>query len=227
MIDDSMVVRPVDYIVRLSPTTGEVLKEKAMDSLIEGAGARSIICVDTPEQGVVFVGYRHLEPLIAKISEDLEAVIWEKTPGVEGAILYEVAAMCNGSGYVAAGAADDSFSKGCIIGFDLEGNTIWSNVFAQSDSGKTYVRGIAALADGYLVSGVSRFEGDAADVYVAKTDLLGHVVYDTTYGRPDVADVAIDIDVAPNGGAYVAASTFETGQPDFYVIRTDPNGLQR
>jgi len=224
-------VQPAEeYIIKLDPANGEVIKELDIGSLIADAEVWDMIAVDVPEPGLVLVGRRGMVPYIAKVDQELDTVLWEKTPEVERAKLYEVTATHDRSGYVAAGALDD-FTKACLIGFDLEGNMIWSNVFGHSDSTESHARGVASLPDGYVVVGSITYAyipEDVGDVYLVKTNLQGEVVRDTTYGHPNSVEQGEAIEVAPDGGCYVAAIFRDKpmGNPDFYVIRTDPNGGQ-
>jgi hypothetical protein len=221
----------VEYIIKLNPANGEILRELATRSWIDGIEVWDMIAVSVPEPGLVLVGRVGEVALIAKVSEEPDTVLWEKTPEVEGAKLHEVTATHDGSGYVAAGAVDH-FTEACLIGFDPEGNTIWSTVFGHSDSTESHARGIAALHDGYLVVGSIRYtgalEGRRDDVYLVKTDLQGAIVNDTAYGQPNSTEQGTDVDAAPDGGCYVTAIFNGSSgyDPDFYVIRTDPNGSQ-
>jgi len=223
-------VQPAEeYIIKLDPANGEVVKEMTLGNPIDAADIKDMIAVTVPEPGLVLVGYRGGGPFITKVNEELDTVLWDRTLEIEDAIPYEITEMHDKSGYVAAGAIND-FTQMCLIGFDLEGNMIWSNVFANGNSDRSDARGVAALPDGYLVAGFTGTDDNKADVYLVKTDLRGEVVHDTTYGWVNSPELALDVDVAPKGGGYVAARTFRTDStgyhPDFYVIRTDPNGGQ-
>ncbi len=191
-----------------------------------------MIAVTVPEAGFVLICRRGIIPSILKVNEELDSLLWERTLEDQDARLYEITLSHDGSGYVAAGAVD-GFSKACIIGFDLEGNTIWTSIFAYSDTTESHVRSIAALPDGYLVAGSIGYaetsEADGDDVYLVKTNLQGEIVHDTAYGHQGFTEQSNDVDATPNGDCYVVGVSTDNSiyEPNFYVVRTDPNGLQR
>lgn len=79
---------------------------------------------------------------------------------------------------------------------------------------------------GYIIAGYTRSYGAGeSDVYVIKTDSLGNIQWEKTYGGSN-DDFGWSVQQAADGGYFIAGytSSFGHGDNDVYVIRADPFG---
>jgi hypothetical protein len=156
--------------------------------------------------------------------------VWYRTirDGLNDGI-WSVAAEDDG-GTVVAGysCGDDSFSTDendiLLIKFDASGNKLWESTFGGdfTDNGWS----IVTTANGcYVVAGDSAPVASSADVYLAKVDNTGQLLWERTYGG-DQADGAVSIAIAPDGGFIVGAMTesLGAGASDYWLLKLDPQG---
>ncbi|UCD18554.1 MAG: hypothetical protein JSV44_06515 [Candidatus Zixiibacteriota bacterium] len=79
---------------------------------------------------------------------------------------------------------------------------------------------------GYVIAGSTRSHGSGmTDVYVIKTDRLGDVLGQTTFGGSN-NDFGYGVAATPDGGYVIAGATSSlgAGQSDVYLVRLDRNG---
>ncbi len=110
---------------------------------------------------------------------------------------------------------------------DANGASLWQTVLPEGGHYEP-PRDIIRTSDGgYVICGSS-----AGQLYMAKVDDLGGVVWEQSFGGSDL-DYANAIAQAPDGGFYLAGVTGSNdgsvtgwqGGRDAWVIRTDANGL--
>jgi hypothetical protein len=79
----------------------------------------------------------------------------------------------------------------------------------------------------FYISGVSRSQGDiAGDVYVVKTDSMGNIEWDTTYGGAGVLDEGYSIDYTAEGNLIIGAGSAQFSPKPYspWVIAIDTTG---
>ncbi len=128
-------------------------------------------------------------------------------------------------------AAGDTWSFGLgapdiyITALDVFGNLLWTRTIGGS--GSDYGRAIALTLDsGFVVAGRTNSYGAGGyDVYVAKFDLNGNVLWTRTVGGTRT-DEGLAIAATNDGGCVVAGTTysFGYGYGDMYVVKLDANG---
>jgi hypothetical protein len=131
-------------------------------------------------------------------------------------------------GYILAGYTE-SFGAGhrdvYLIKTDSVGDTLWSRTYGGSFDDQGF--SVKETEDGgYIVVGQTDPFGDGYyDVYVIKTDSVGHNVWTRTYGGTSV-DVGYSIQKTKDGGCIIAGETSSFGASDghLYLIKINSNG---
>jgi arginine repressor len=152
-------------------------------------------------------------------------VVWTKTIGGSGDDGANSIIQSSDGAYVIAGHTN-SFSSSYdfyVVKIDSSGNVLWTktiggNLYDQAHS-------IIQSSDGgYIVVGITQsFGAGGYDVYVAKIDSSGNVLWTKTIGGGS-ADVAMSITRSSDGGFAIAGYTqsFGAGLYDIYVMKTGP-----
>ena len=157
-------------------------------------------------------------------------ITFERTyGGTEVDAGYSVQQTLDG-GYIITGCVDcwrDSADV-YLVKTDSLGNTLWARTYGGSyyDGGSSVQQ---TLDGGYLIAGNTySFGAGESDIYLIRTDSLGNMLWDTTYGGADF-DVGASAQQTPDRGYIVAGFTysFGAGGADVYVIRTDSLGYVR
>jgi hypothetical protein len=141
-----------------------------------------------------------------------------------------------GEGYAARQTADGGFiaAGNCfyfashdfhMIRTDSNGDTLWTRVWGGS-SFET-ARDVLQTSDGgFLVAGYTQsFGAGASDVYLARTDGNGNLIWNRTYGGTD-DDYGLSVAQHTDGGFVVAGHTnsFGAGNTDVFLIRVNSVG---
>jgi len=131
-------------------------------------------------------------------------------------------------GYVVAGV---TWSRGSglvdayVLKTDSLGNTLWDTTYGgPSDDWANCVQ--QTMDGGFAIAGYTKSFGvGSADVYFVKTDSLGNVLWDTTYGGSSY-DGGYCVQQTTDGGYIIVGITasFGVGQDDVYLIKTDSLG---
>ena len=154
---------------------------------------------------------------------------WAKTLG--GSILVNnirggITQADNGDIVFAYSLAVDWFSASMLVGrYTLDGEKVWAKRIGIN---KEYARDIVATPDGgFVIAGSTTTFGpdrQRADVYMAKLDAAGNVLWTKAYGNPDAYDDAYGISLGSNGellltGRYIVGGTFYS-----FFLKADPDG---
>ena len=125
------------------------------------------------------------------------------------------------SGFVSVGYYN-SPSDVWLIKIDKSGNLLWQKGFGGADEDKGYY--IKQTSDkGYIITGYTFSYGAGnSDVYLLKTDSLGNVLWEKTYGDTGY-EVGWCVDETEDGG-YVVAGWTKTNFSDVYLLKTDGSG---
>lgn len=129
-------------------------------------------------------------------------------------------------GYIVAGESDslDWEPDGYLLKLDASGNPQWSR-FIGGDNYEV-IQPIYQLPDGgYIFAGytLSPPAVSGADVWLARTDSLGYVLWDTTYHKLNW-DVCWRMNPTPDGGYILGCGCDQLGTPDIWIIKTDSVG---
>jgi hypothetical protein len=153
-------------------------------------------------------------------------LMWDKTYGDYGSARGNSVWETPDGGYIVAGRRYADSSDVHLLRTDVFGNTVWTRTYggSGSDDGCS-VR--PTLEGGYIVGGwTGSFGSGKYDVWLLKTDSLGDTLWTRTYGGSNW-DLGKSVCQTQDGGYVIAgrASSFGAGDGDFYLIKTDENGL--
>ena len=127
------------------------------------------------------------------------------------------------------------FTRGIVIGWpiliciSLCGPTLAQTSFERTYGGDTLDAGssVCQTSDGgYVIVGITFSYGAGnGDVYLVKTDSLGELEWDRTYGG-DKADHGYSVEQSADGGYIIVGYTwsFGAGAQDVYVIKLNSSG---
>lgn len=156
--------------------------------------------------------------------------VWTRTYGYaesDGA-----ASICKAhdGGYVFLGYTN-SYGDGnlnmYLVKTDSDGNQIWNRLFG----GPNFEYGYSVIASsdgGYVLTGYTASEGAGSkDVYLVKTDSLGNIIWEHTYGGEGL-DVGKSVCQTDDGHYLIAGYTesFGAGDDDIYLIKVDSEGQE-
>jgi hypothetical protein len=114
-----------------------------------------------------------------------------------------------------------------LVKTDALGNIQWNQTYGGT--GSNTARSLVATSDGgYAIAGaagVSGF-GGGGDFWLVKTDALGNIQWNQTYGGTS-SDWAYSLVATSDGGYAIAGWTasFGAGGRDFWLVKTDENGV--
>jgi len=104
-------------------------------------------------------------------------------------------------------------------------DTEWEKTFGGSDNEKAY--SIEQTTDGgYIIAGsINSYGAGEFDVYLVKTDALGNIEWEKTYGGSGT-EFARSVRQTTDGGYIIAGSTnsYGAGWTDFYLVKADALG---
>jgi hypothetical protein len=129
-------------------------------------------------------------------------------------------------GYVIAGFTCPYQCDVFIVKTDSSGDTLWTRSYGGASDDRGY--SVQQTSDGgYIIAGFTEsFSAGFRDVYLIRTDSLGNALWERVYGGSE-NDWGYSVQQTLDGGYIVAGYTnsFGTGSLDFYIIKTDQNGL--
>ena len=170
--------------------------------------------------------------LSAAVAAQEATLEWEKTFTTYerlNAAGYSVQSTADG-GFVTAGMTNGSSSfPGAIrsgdvylVKTDAQGADVWSRTF--TGNGVNVGRAVLQTADGgYVVVGDTDSAGAGGrDVYLVKTDAVGILEWEKTFGGPD-DDYGYALRQTVDGGFVIAGCRYNVDS-DIYLIKTDAAG---
>jgi len=155
-------------------------------------------------------------------TDSLGEILWTRTyGGTDYDYSWSVKQSSDG-GYIIIGTTE-SFGAGSadvyLIKTNSSGDTLWTGTYG----GTGYDEGwsVQETSDGgYIITGF--FDAVGEDVILIKTDSLG----DTLWTRTCVNCSGISVQQTSDGGYIITGGTgFGAGSSDFYLSKTDSNGL--
>ncbi|MCX6641594.1 MAG: T9SS type A sorting domain-containing protein [bacterium] len=154
--------------------------------------------------------------------------VWTHTFGGNGDDdSYSVQQTSDG-GYVIAGLTGSYGAGGYnvyLIKTDDVGNLAWQRTFGGNDN--DYGFSVQQTTDGgYVIAGLTTSYGAGnQDVYLIKTNGVGNLVWQRTFGGND-NDYGYSVQQTTDGGYVIAGETtsYGAGENDVYLIKTDTAG---
>ena len=172
----------------------------------------------TPDGGFIIVGYTGTPEDIFLLKTDSNGdTLWTRSYDYSTEDVGRSVEPLDDGGFILTGIAADS----CVLlRTDSLGNEIWHT---NLDGG--YGRAVRVTSDGgFIIAGYKAISGNTYDMYIAKTNNTGDLLWSRTYGGT-YAEMAWDVRETPDGGfALVGWTTLSNGYADIYLVRTDANG---
>jgi hypothetical protein len=149
--------------------------------------------------------------------------LWFKTYGTIGNDGGHCINPVSTGGYIITGIYD--WSTVWLLRIDENGDTLWTKQFGETDydEGNTVIE---TEDGGFIICGSIVIPGTGElDTYVIKTDNIGNVLWEKTYGGPGY-DEGREILQKPDEGFVILANTDEGvfGEFSYFVINTDKTG---
>ncbi len=217
------------YLVK-SDKNGTLVWEKTFGGA-QGDNGNSVC--ETSDGGYIIVGYTYafgavLSDVYVIKTDSLGTLIWEKTFG--GTHDEKGQSVCETSdgGYIITGftrsfgAADADVY---LIKIDNNGTLLWEKVFGGANN--DYGNSVCETSDsGYIITGATEsFGAGDYDVYLIKTDSMGTLVWEKTFGG--IYDNWGESGCETSDGDYIITgmtSSIVTLSSDVYLIKIDNNG---
>jgi len=155
-------------------------------------------------------------------------MMWETTFGGDEFDTGRSVQQTSDGGYILVGYTA-SFGSGqldvFLVKVDEAGDKLWEKTFGGAGDDVGYcVR--QTLDGGYVIAGGFEItDGAPGDVYVIKTDAVGNMIWEGTFGDPD-HQKGYCIQQTSDGGYIVAGYTCSYGPADIYIIKLKPPGNQ-
>lgn len=197
----------------------------------ESDGARDVLCMD--DGGYLVAGTTNSygagreDVYLLRLNSAGEK-IWQKTFGGT----YDDRPACikktTDGEYIIAGATKNTDNEGrnaYLVKVDADGNEKWSKDYGGT-GGEAASDILVTNDGGYLVLGSTTSIGAGEfDVHLFKTDALGNMQWEKTYGGANWEE-ASSIQPTADGGYIIAGFTVSAGDNarDFYLIKTDASG---
>lgn len=153
---------------------------------------------------------------------------WNKTYGGTSAdFAYSLIETSDG-GYAVVGTTMSFGAGGAdfwLVKTDAFGNVQWNRTYGGTDNDMA-TSVIASSDGGYVLAGQTRsFGAGSSDFWLVKTDALGNIQWNKTYGGT-TDDAAISLVAASDGGFAIVGNTWSFGVGgDFWLVKTDEVGM--
>ncbi len=221
------------WLLKLGPD-GNPLWEQCITG--NGVGARARALAPCTDGGFLLVGYTG-EPMPgwSNMSDvhvwrlnSAGSLVWERSFG--GSLVDYGRGGCQTSdgGFAVVGRTQsfgDPLGNAWLLRLDSDGEALWSRTFGGIR--EDHARDIVQTPDGgFAITGFTCSSGGGkADVWLIRTDKDGNHLWTRTYGGKE-RDEGYALRQAGDGGFIIAGYTesFDEGQGDAWVIKTDANG---
>ncbi len=221
-----------DFWVLKLDATGHVVWSKTYgDSNNQDAAAAIAVSGDG---GYVIVGYTRFADLNLDKARVLKVdasgnEIWSKAFGGNGHDHASAIVATTDGNYIVAGfstSAGPGVQNAWIFKLDEAGNVLWQQAYG-GDNHVTAAGSIALTSDGgYIVAGSRLANGAGSDIWLAKLDVMGNLIWQKNfggYGNDGAGAIALTAD----GGLVVAGATNPNligPLTDAWVLKLDTNG---
>jgi parallel beta-helix repeat protein len=152
---------------------------------------------------------------------------WNEPYGWTGNEAANSVARTNDGGYALAGYTTSSVagdSDFWLVKTNSSGGMEWNRTYGEASEDIAFTA-IQTGDGGYALAGHTYSSSTGYDFWLVKTDLLGNMEWNKTYGGSGT-DQAYSMVEASDGGYVLAGHTKSSGAglSDFWLVRTDPTG---
>jgi len=184
----------------------------------------------TMDGGYITVGYTQgisLNVWLIKTDEDGN-IIWDEEYGDENE--YDLGMdvlQTEDDGFVITGLTDSynvTERNVLLLKTDNIGNVEWVHTYGGDNFSIGYSV-TKTFDNGYIIAGYTELENGNEDIYIVKTDSLGIVIWENTYGG-DEEEIAQSIKQTDDGGYIVTGWTYSygSGSYDVMILKIDEFG---
>lgn len=186
----------------------------------------------SPDNSLVSTGFTHsmgagvADYYLAKT--DLNGnMLWQKTfGGTQNEFARDIVITADMG--IALVGYSESFGAGTeniyLVRTDVNGNTLWTQTYGGANQNQGLALDLNSDG-GFIIAGYTNNMGAGSDdVYLIRTDSLGNMLWQKTYGGTNV-DRAYAVKQTTSGGFILAGYTSSfSASYEFYLINTDANG---
>ena len=185
--------------------------------------------------GVLYNDYMFRKIVLTKI-DDYGNPVWWKTYGENFHDYFAGDAggciKTSDNGYLVSGTIADSIRNvGLLIKFDQDGDSLWSRIFGDTVSlnySSTIFNICVQLPDkDFLITGHRYISGDDADILLIRTDSMGGIIWEHTYGLLHIVEDGYSIAQLPEGEflvGYIRQNLNSINSMDPGLIKVDSSG---
>jgi len=217
------------YIIK-TDSTGTLLWSKTIGgtendiarSVRETADSGLIICGTTSSFGA---GYDDVYFIRTDSTGD---TLWTTTIGGAGGETGWAVRETHDNGFIAVGATGsfgDGYSAMYAIRLDSDGDSLWATTYGGTSADYGY--SVETTIDkGFLFAGGTASSGEGyTDAWLVKTDSLGVIAWENTYGGA-YDDRGYSVTATLDGGYLLTGTTesFGSGKNDIFIVKTNPVG---
>jgi hypothetical protein len=217
-----------DFYLVKTDVSGNMLWNKTYG----GAGAdEAHSVVQTTDGGYMLAGYTNSfgagNSDFYLVKTDASGnLLWNRTYGGAGVDYGYSVVQTGDGGYAITGVTDVYGARHgdvCLIKTDSEGNTQWNKTYGGTNYEET--QSLVQTGDGgYAVAGYTySFGAGDANSYLVKTDALGNMQWNKTYGGTDY-EFSYSLVRTSDGGYAIAGFTTSLGDVDCHLVKTDASG---
>ncbi|MCK4654798.1 MAG: PKD domain-containing protein [Candidatus Cloacimonetes bacterium] len=184
----------------------------------------------TMDDGYITVGYTegtNLNVWLVK-TDEFGNIIWDEEYGDENEFdIGNDVMQTEDGGYVITGLTDSynvTERNVLLLKTDNIGNVEWVHTYGGDNSSIGYSV-TKTFDNGYIIAGYTRLVNSNEDIYIVKTDSIGNVIWENTYGG-DEEDIAQSIKQTDDGGYIITGWTtsFGSGSWDVMILKIDEFG---
>ena len=193
-----------------------------------------IIVKQTPDQGFIIVGttesFGNGDRSIWLTKTDKNGnELWNKVfdETIDNTCQAQFVSFCSDGGYIITGSTGNhtlNHLDAWLIKTDENGIEEWNKKLGGLENQKTY-RVFQLNDGGYILSGYTSSNDNKADIWLFKTDEIGNILWEKTFGGSEW-DYAYAMQITSDNGYILAGFTksYGNGEEDFWLIKTDSLG---
>lgn len=214
------------YLLK-TDSNGNPIWQKTFGEIYQD-GARSVLQLD--DEGYIIAGltdlsgFGNFDAYIIR-TDSTGNLVWEKTYGGNNAEWIEEIQETNDSGFILVGRTYVSGNGDIyLIKTTNNGETLWTKTYGGAN--EDYGFSVQQVHNGYIITGhTSSYGAGGYDFYLVKTDLVGNILWQKTFGGAD-DDYAYSVQQTSDSGYIIVGSSlsFGTGLTDIYIVKTDSTG---
>ena len=153
--------------------------------------------------------------------------LWSKIFDGSGSETGEEVRQTKDGGYILVGSTDSygaGYTDVYLVKTNSSGDTLWTRTYGDTSWDIGYSLALAPDG-GFVLAGMSLSFGDSTQFYLIRTDSLGRIRWQKTYGGRS-QEWCYSVGITSDGGYILTGSTnsFGAGLDDVFLVKTDSLG---